>query len=809
MFKNFIISAFRNMSRNKFYAFLNILGLSVGMAAFIFIFLYLKDEMTYDKYNEKYKRIVRIESDFSISNRHERFAIVPVPMGPAFKLEFPEVEEIVRLTDVGNVLIKYGDKENYEDGFYFCDSTVFDVFTHEFILGSPEKALTEPFSVVLTKKIADKYFGDKNPIGEMIQTGSGRSYKVTAVIENLPGNTHLKYDALLSATTLEELYGKKEFNNMEPLAFWNIGVYTYLLLNEKSTMRTIHEKFPAFYEKYMKSVGDQINASFSLLSTPLGETHFSSGLSAEQPTGNMAYVYIFTSVAVFILLLASINYMNMATARSANRAREVGMRKVVGAFRSQLISQFIGESFLMTLIALIIAVIIVSTLLPDFNQLSGKTMDLAMLLKPSVGLAILLITILVGLLSGSYPAFFLSKFRPVVVLKGSTARTGKQSGFMRRILVIFQFFIAIVMIIGTIVVSNQLNFLRKKDLGFKKDNLVVLEMQDSTFRSKAETMKQELLQDPNILGVSNATGIPGQINWIQVVRVEKEDAMVENALILAQVDYDYAKTIGLEIVKGRDFDKNMGTDKEEAVLINETCAKEMGWLDNPIGKKIQYGFELDSTVKGRMLKVIGVVKDFHFRSLHNKIEPVILFISPEPRYYMAVRINGDQRKEAMAFIEKKWNEFEAKRPFNYKMLDQMMDDMYQAEKKIGVIFRLATVLTIFIALLGLLGLSSFIAERRTKEIGIRKVLGATLGNVMKLLYKEFILLILIAFVIAVPVAWWRLDIWLNDSFVYHDMIRWTSFLLAGIMALIIGLVTISFHIIRAASSNPVDAIKYE
>jgi putative ABC transport system permease protein len=709
---------------------------------------------------------------------------------------------------VGNALFRYGDKEYYEEEFYFADSNIAQVFTINFLEGDPAKALTEPFSMVLTEKIAQKYFGDKDPMGEMIQTGSGKSYKVTGVIEDMPSNSHLKYEALLSVTSLEEMVGRDNFNSMEPINFWNIGVYTYVLLNENADMQSIVDKFPAFYEKYMKPIGDQINATFSMRYTPLAKTHFAQGLGVELPTGNMAYIYIFSAVAFFILLLATINYMNMATARSANRAREVGMRKVVGAYRQQLVNQFLSESVFMVVIALVIALCLVFILLPDFNQLSGKSLEFTLFTQPVIIGMVLLITLLVGIISGSYPSFYLSSFMPMTVLRGTVSKAGKKSGLLRKMLVVIQFFIAIIMIIGTIVVSDQLKFLRNTDLGFKKDNLVVISLQDSTFRSKAEAFKNELLQNPAIANATNCTGVPGEINWIQVLRVEREDEMAEMALILAQTDYDYVKTMGMQILKGRDFDKNMGTDDTAAILINETGVKTLGWEDDPIGKKIQYGFDLQGS-PGRTLKVIGVVKDFHFRSLHNKIEPIVIFISPQPRWLVAVRLKEGKEKEALAYIEEKWNSFGAGRPFDFDYVDDILKEQYSGEEKIGVIFNIATIITIFIALLGLLGLSSFITEQRTKEIGIRKILGASVGSVLKLLYKEFVILILIAFVIAVPVAWWRLDIWLSDSFIYHTSLSWIYFMLAGLVAFIVGIGTISFYIVRAATGNPVDAVKWE
>ncbi len=808
MFKNYLISLYRNIIRNRFYSILNITGLAVGIAVAIFILLFVQDELSFDKYNVRRDRIYRIESDFTIGNKHDKFAIVPVPMGPALKIEFPEVESFVRLYGTGNALFRAGEKEYYEDYFYFSDSTIFDIFSHELITGDPKKALTEPNAIVLSEKMAKKYFDNENPMGKMITSGSDRNYKVTGVMKDLPYNSHLKFDALISGMSIAVEQGVDDFNSLEPERFWNIGVYTYILLKENSKMESIHEKFTPFYDKYMKPIGDQINATFNLTSTPLVETHFKQGLGAELPTGNKSYVFIFSAVAVFILMLAAINYMNMATARSVKRAKEVGVRKVLGAHKKLLIRQFLSESLTLAIIALLIAILIVTLLMPEFNNLSGKELSFNLTSNPLIIFEILTITILTGLISGSYPSFYLSSFLPVKVLKGGGFKTGKKSGTLRRVFVVIQFFIAIFMIIGTIVVTTQIHFLKNKNLGFNKNNLVVMEIQDSTFRSKIESFKKELLNNPDIEAATNSSGVPGQIDWIQVMRIEQEDKMNDHAIILAQTDYDYINTMKMEIVKGRDFDRNMGTDALEAVIINETAVKEFGWVENPIGKKIHYGFELDGT-GGRMLKVIGIVKDFHFRSLHNKIEPVMLMMSERPRYMLTCRINPDKQKETLAFIESKWNEYNAKRPFNYEFLTESLDEMYTAEEKIGLIIQIATLLTIFIALLGLLGLSSYIAEQRTKEIGIRKIVGASVGSVLQLLYKEFALLIVIAFIIAVPLAWWRLGIWLDESFIYHEPIRWTSFLIAGITALLVGMGTISFYIIKVASGNPVEAIKYE
>ena len=808
MIKNYLLSLYRNITRNKFYSVLNIVGLSVGIAAAIFILLYVQDELSYDKYHEKHERIYRVESHFEISGKDDKFAIVPTPMGPALKIEYPEVEEFCRLYGTGNTLFRVGEKEYYEDYFYFSDSTVFDIFTYQLLQGNPKTCLTQSKTIVITEKVAKKYYGDEDPMGQIMTSGTGKNYKVTGVMKNQPGNSHLRFDALISGMSVAEEVGVDEFNSLEPGRFWNIGVYTFVLLNENASMQGVHDKFEPFYEKYMKPIGDQINARFSLLSTPLAETHFRQGLGAELPSGNKSYVFIFSAVALFLLLIAAINYMNMATARSANRAKEVGIRKVMGAFKGQLVRQFISESVALSIIALLIAILIVTILLPEFNILAGKNLSFGLVDNPVIFIEIIIITLFAGLISGSYPAFYLSSFLPITVLKGTVAKSGKQKGMLRKVLVILQFFIAIFMIIGTIVVSSQIRYLKNKDLGFEKDNLVVMEIQDTAFRSKIETFKNELLNNPDILATTNSTGVPGNISWIQVLKFEERDEMVDRTVMLAQTDYDFAETLGFEFVSGRNFDQDMGTDAEEAVIINETAVKEFGWEDNPIGKKIHYGWDIDGS-GGTIMKVIGVVKDFHFRSLHNKIEPVIFFISERPRYLLTARINPDRKKEALEFIESKWNDFNAKRPFDYEFLDKQLDEQYQAEEKISRILSMAAILTIFIALLGLLGLSSFVAEQRTKEIGIRKVVGASVADILQLLYREFIILIVIAFAIAIPIAWWRLEIWLDASFVYHQSVQWISFAIAGALSFIIGLGTISYFILRAATGNPVDAIKYE
>lgn len=808
MLKSYLLSAIRNMAKNKFYAALNILGLTIGLVSFILIFLFVRDEVTYDQYHINYHRIYRLESSFQIGTKYDNFAIVPVPLAPALQMEYPEIEKVVRFAETGNLLVRVGDKEYYEERFYYTDSTVFEVFTHKIVQGLGQGCLVEPNTVVITKSTATKYFGGENPIGQILLMANDRQFKVTAVVEDVPENSHLKFDGLMSAATLAEEMGEEEFNSMEPERFWNIGVFAYIMLNPNSDLESVHAKFPQFYEKYMKSVGDQFNASFDLNTTRLDNVHLTSKYAADLPTGNIAYVNIFSIVALFILLLASINYMNMATARASKRSKEVGLRKVVGAERQQLIVQFISEALLMTFIALLLSLSVTWSLIPDFNTLSGKNVSFETIMEPSFLLLMLGLSVFIGLISGSYPAFYLSSFSPLYVLKGSSGKSGKANHWLRRVLVVIQFFIAIVMIIATIVVSEQLNFLKNKDLGFDKENIIVLELQDSAFRSKIEPFKQRLLQNPSIVSVTNSTGVPSRISWIQVMLVEQENEMKEMAVILTQCDYDYLKTMGFRLVDGRDFDKNMGTDDSAAVIINQTAAEQFGWGKDALGKKIHYGMEMDRS-GGRMMKVIGVVEDYHFKSLHNKIEPIIMFISPTPRFMVSIKFKAGEKQKALDFVEQTWTDFGSKRPFDFALLSDMQEENYGAEKRTSTIFLIISIVTLFIALLGLLGLSSYTAENRTREIGIRKVNGASTLDILTLLFKEFFWLIVISFALAVPIAIWQLTQWMESSFVYYTPIHWYSIAIAGASSLLVGLLTISFHVVKAAASNPIDSLKYE
>lgn len=806
MLKNYLKSALRNIFRNKFYSALNITGLSVGLVSTIFILLYIQDELSYDKHNENYQRIYRLESDFRINQKHDKFAVTAIPLAPALKLEYPEIESYTRLLRNEDMLVRYNGKEFYENEVWFADSTYFSIFSCKFISGVPEKALTEPNTIVLTQKLAEKYFGTENPVGKIITTTNSHSYKVTGIIENLPGNTHLKFDGLISTSSIAKEVGYKRFNSLNPENFWNVQTYSYILLKPNTDIKSILAKSPVFYKKYMEPIGKQINADFKLMATNMSQIHLHSNLTGDQATGNMLYIYIFSLVAIFILLLAAINYMNMATARSQGRAKEVGMRKVIGAYRAQLQRQFLAESVLMAFIALLIALGFMQLLLPLFNELADKQLTFGVISSPLIFGGIILITLLIGLISGSYPAFYLSSFSPAVVLKGKT-RTGRNSEFLRKALVVFQFVISIFMIIGTLVVSNQFYYLKNKDIGYDKENLIFTQIQDTTFAKSIPSFKQDLLANPNIIGVSTSYGLPNNNFSIQVMRAESNNKMQEIALNNMIVDYDFIRLMKMKIIKGRDFDKNMRTDMKEAVIINETAARKLGWGNNPLGKKIQFGVNLDGTAD-RNTKVIGVVKDFNFTSLHNPIEPMVMFLQQRTGGYLTIRVKPGTMQSSIETIKDKWLKYGVKNPFDYKVFGDEYGKLYDVEKKLTKIFTVFSILSLFIALLGLLGLASFVTGQRTKEIGIRKISGASLSDITGMFYREFSWLVLIAFVIATPLAYYFLNRWL-DKFAYHMLISWLTFFLSGLMAWIVTLLTISFHTIRAATENPAIAIKYE
>lgn len=810
MFKNYLLTTYRNIVKYKFYSGLIILGLSIGLITSIFILIYVKDEISYDKYNEHKDRIYRLESHFVIDGKDERFAVVSIPLAPTLKDEFPEIIDYVRFSNAGTQFYKFDDIEFSCDSIYFVDSTVFDIFSHKFIHGSPKNALNRPYTMVLTNSLAQRLFGCDNPIGKTIKTVDDKLYEITAVIENVPGNSHLKFKALISAMTFAEDIGIDRMNDRSAGAFWNIGVYSYVLMENNATLQSVIDKFPAIYDKYMSEIGDQINASFSLKGKPLVDLHLKSGdLLGELPTGNMNYIYIMLVVAVFIILIASINYMNMSTARSFARAREVGMRKTVGATKEYLILQFMGESILLSIIALFISLILLPFVLPLFNEIAGKSFELTHFFKWETIAGVIAIVALVGILSGVYPAFYLSSFKTTRVLKGKP-EIGDGSGSLRKVLVVFQFIMSVVAIIGTLVVSGQLNYLKNKNLGFDKENIILIETRDTTFKKSLNTFKEQILKHPDVISCALSSSTPGYGHGIQVMRVEGSDEqLVEKAINNYYVDYDYIDMMGIEIKKGRNYDETMGTDEEKAFIINEAAAEFLGWGDDALGKRFQFGINLDGTSR-RDGQIVGVIKDYHYHSLHSKVDPLVLIINSEPdfNFLVSIRTNGKNDKEVIKYIKEKRAAFNPVYPFEHEYLTNRLDNFYKQEETISQLSKVAVFLIIIIASLGLLGLSSFIAQQKTKEIGIRKVVGAMMGNILWIFVKEFSKWVIIANVVAWLAGYYFMNRWLQ-SFEFHMDLTLSIFIISLIISLLVALVTITWQSVKVSLTNPSIILKYE
>lgn len=811
MIKNFFTTLFRNFARNKFYTTINVVGLSVGLMCTILILLFVQEELSYDKYNVNHERIVRVGSDFTISGKRDRIATSALPFGPTFVEEFPEVEGYVRFQQSGRQQFKYGEKDFYEDRISYADSSVFTIFSFPLLKGDPQKALTQPYTIVLNETLAEKYFGDEDPIGKILLIGENTPYTVSGVMKNLPTNSHFRFHAFYSMKTLEIIRGEEAFNSQQPLAFWSFSNYTYLLLNKNSNSDDLLEKFPAYYNKYMRTMGDQLGVEYKLIVQKLADIHLRSQLQWDARTGNIKYIYILSVIAIFILSIASINYMNMATARSSKRAKEVGIRKVVGAQRENIIRQFMFESISLTVFALIIALICVELLLPFFNQLVDKDLILSVFKTPEVILFNVILAVILGIISGSYPALYLSSFQPAFILKGQNGARGA-NGMLRKLLVISQFTVSTIMISGTIVVAAQLVYMNNKDVGFNKENVLVAVVRDSVMRTRMDAFKTELKKNPNVKGVTTSSSMLIFGGSKTVHLYESKEGMQEYALNFNVVDFDYLDVMQMKVIEGRDFNREIIADTASAFIVNQAAVSKFNWLKGPLGKKLQLGVEIEGEDVGEVMlgEVIGVVQDYNYQSLKDAVEPMSLIVTDNADYkrVLYVRINAENRKESIVYIEKMWNEFCPNMSFSYDFLDDQMKENYETEERLTWIFSLFSLISILIASLGLFGLSSFMAEQRTKELGIRKVLGASVNKLVYLLTKEFIRLILIANLISIPISYWALNIWLSD-FPYHISISAWMFVVTLIVSLFIGLSTVAWQSYRAATSDPIKAIKYE
>jgi putative ABC transport system permease protein len=808
MFTNYLKIALRNLRKNPAYSFINIFGLALGMGVSVLILLYVQYELSYDTYHENSDRIVRVSRAWFNQNGETSLHLghAAPPFGPLLEEDFEgTIQEAVRFFQV-SPLLRYQDKAFVEDRFFFADPEVFEVFSWNMIQGDPQTALTHPDGLVLTQSAAKKYFGSADPMGQSLEfevSNVRLQFQVRGVVEDVPKNSHFRFDFLASMEPVVGFYGGME-QMMQNFGSNNFA--TYLLLPESYDYKQLEAQLPAFIDRHMGENDQGVPASkgTKLYLWPLTDIHLHSHLDSEiEANGNIEYIYIYTVVALFILLIACINFMNLSTARSAKRAVEVGLRKVVGADRGSLIKQFIGESVLLAFLALCAAVLMVEAILPWFNDFVDKPLDLELARNWVHLLGMLVIVLFVGLVAGSYPAFFLSGFRPAQVLKGSFKAAGAHERF-RSVLVVAQFSISIVLIVCMVVVFNQLEYMRNKDLGFNKENIVVLPS-SSQIVSNYENIRRQLLSQPGIINVSLSSRVPsGRLLDSQgtTAEVNGELQPINARIADIHVSHNFMDTYGIELVAGRDFNFELASDSTQAFILNEAAVRAIGWSspEAAIDKQFHYGSR-----KGR---VIGVVNDFNFESLHQSIAPIVFLIPDNRISNVSVKIRENMREETLAYLKAQWSYWRPGFPFTYSFVEDSFDEQYESERRLGQVFGYFSLLAIVIAALGLFGLASFTTQQRIKEIGIRKVLGAKVSQIVLLLSRHFTLLVLLAFALAVPVAWYAMGRWL-EGFAYHITISPWSFVLAGGLALIIAWVTISWQSVRAALVNPVESLKSE
>jgi putative ABC transport system permease protein len=805
MIKNYFKIAWRNLVKHKAFSLINILGLSIGISVCFIIMLFVKDELSYDKFNEKADRIVRVQFKASINGGKINEATVMPPTAQTLKNDYPEVEEATRLRNYGTPKVIYLDKTYNEGTFAYVDDNFFNVFTLPFLKGDAKTALLQPNTVVITAELAKKYFGDKEPVGETLTFKSygNALYKVTGVIENIPANSHFHFDMFGSMESLPEA---KSSTWMES------NFFTYLVLQKGYDYKKLEAKLPDMVEKYMgpqilQAMGMSLaqfrtkgnNLGFALQT--LKSIHLNSNNSFElEPGGDEKYVYIFGAIAIFMLAIACINFVNLSTAGASKRAKEVGVRKVMGSDKFTLIKQFLAESVLLTFIALLISFVLLQLMLPVFNNLSGKSLGLGFNIKPIAYL--LLLGVFVGIIAGMYPAFFLSSFKPIVVLKGKLSAGNKSLG-LRRGLVVFQFFVSVSLITGSIVVYRQMKFIQNKKLGYDKEQLLVLP-NSYALGNNEKIFKEQLLKDSRVVNVTASAYKPaGPTNSNNSLVYPDGNENLVRRVLRYDVDEQYIPTLGMQMAAGRNFSKKMTTDSL-AVIINETAAKSFGWGNNAPGHSITW---LNDNEGGKLnYQVIGVVKDFHFKSLHEAITPLLMTL--QPQMGLIIKVKPADIAGLLSTMQQQWTKLTAEEPFTYSFMDELYNQTYLTEQKSGRILNIFAVLTILVACLGLFGLATFTAEQRTKEIGIRKVLGASVTQVTNMLSKEFLKLVLAGCIIAFPLAYWVMSKWLQD-FAYRITISWWIFFIAGFIAMLIALVTVSFQAIKAALMNPVKSLKSE
>lgn len=788
-----MLIALRNFKKDKWFSILNVLGLTLGITFSLFLVFYIVDELGYDKYNEKYERIYRINAHLQEPTRKFDVATTQQNLGPTVKKDFPEVEEMARLFSRERTLFKQGENNYYETKLYYADSTIFNVFTFHLIEGNAKNALNKPNSVVLSKSTAKKYFGNAAAVGKTIKTVYD-VYTVTAVFDDLPQNSHIRFEMLMSLTPFHQLMDAQ---------FWGgFNNFTYVLLKPGTNAKAFEKKLLPYYDKYMAPIFAQFNVKAQYSVQPITDIHLKSNLQGEpEETGSMSYIWIFGAVAFFMLLIACINYMNLTTARSARRAKEIGIRKVNGSSKKQLVFQFLSESLLTSFIAVLLSVVLVILFMSIFNTISGKAFTMKTMLQPFSILLLLSILLFTGLVGGSYPAFYLSGFKPVGILKGALSKASGNIN-LRRTLVVLQFSISMIMLICTWVVYSQLNYVRKKDLGFDQERVMtVIVNTGEDERGKIAAMNNDFRNIPNVKLVGTGNAYPGDPNLnLNLFSVETSTGNVDKGIECYAIDESFTNTLGMKIVKGRNF--SGPADTLHSILVNEAMLKQFNW-ENAIGKRVKF----PGDTSGNYLEVVGVVKDFNQKALYNPIAPLILFYGPNGNKIQLKMAAGDM-KPTIAKVETIWKKYFPQLPFEYKLMDANFNSQYAADQKRGKIFAAFSILTIIITCLGLLGLTAFTTQQRQKEISVRRVLGASTGEVVTLITKNYLWLALIAAAVAFPVAWYFMNKWLQ-VFPYNTGLSIVPFIVSALVILITAVATASFHSAKAALSNPVKSLRSE
>lgn len=804
MFVSFFRILFRSLLKRRVYSIINILGLAIGISSFILIMLYVFDELSYDHQYSKANRVVRVCMVYDFGGVGENSASMPFPVAYTLKSAYPEmVEEVVRVFNFQSdrCLVEYEGRKFSESRFFFADSTFFEIFDQEFVSGDPKTALLEPNSVVISESAARKYFRDEDPMGKVFKLEVSIPMKVTGVIRDVPRQTHFRFDFIASMSSVRGLFRGK----LPETWVWN-PCWTYVLLAPGVEPSQLEKNFPSFIKNFYY---DAQRESIVMYLQKLTDIHLRSRLDYEiRPNGNYIYIIVLSFIAVFLLLIAAINFMNLSTATAGSRTREIGIRKVTGADRLKLIIQFIGESLVLTLVAMIISLLLIELILPGFNNLTDKQIRLDYLLNPANLAYLTGLWFIIGVLAGAYPALYLSSFKPIAILRGSPLSAAR-GGLARKILVVFQFAISIGLIIGTIMIFRQVNYLNKADLGFNPDNIIMVRINQTKVSRDFETFSKELMKNPDILKVTALDDIIGASHNTHEFWYE---GMKENewrffpALVIR---YDFLETFGIELVAGRDYNRENRTDPEKALLVNEALVRHMGWKSNEeaLGKKFR-------SLSGDE-NIVGVFRDFQPTSFHEPAGPFVLNMKEKPgeinffMKYAAIRTTGQNDQKVISYLESRWGEFEKDKPFDYFILKDELQRLYIDEKNLGNLSLAFTLLILFVAAMGLFGLASFMAEKRTKEIGIRKVMGASVINILSLLQREFSWLILIAMIIAWPVSYFLVERLFLQQFAIRVPFSIWIFILSGLFALIISMLIIAYRAVKASLINPVETLKYE